>query len=253
MLSFNQFWKLQRLNNFTEGRSVCSYARGSRWDLWQYKNNKVYKTINKPAFLCFVRRQDLRGSRPDRINIRNPGTRRHNDMRGLTRPHMSSVGGHECMNPKRHEHTHRQTQTNTQAEFILSCVFPCLHYSNLPLPLYYLMPCYKQLISEQSIRYSALDRHSLRVGLPADAASPLEYRGAIRRGPEHMSTCSERQGQRHQHQERRGWGEERRGWGEERLRRGEEKRRDERGGEERRREERGGEERRRRGDFKSSQ
>lgn len=114
MLSFNQFWKLQRLNNFTEGWSVCSYARESRWDLWQYKNNKVHKTINKPAFLCFVRRQDLRGSRPDRINIRNPGTRRHNDMRGLTRLHMSSVCGHECMKPKRHAHTDRHKQTHRQ-------------------------------------------------------------------------------------------------------------------------------------------
>lgn len=99
---------------------------------------------------------------------------------------------------------HRQTQTNRRAEFMemkLYIPFPCLHSSNLPLPLYYLMPCYKELISEQSIRYSAVDRHSLRVSLPADSASPQEYRGAIRRGLEHMSTCTERQGQRHRHQE----------------------------------------------------
>lgn len=138
MLSFNQFWKLQRLNHFTEGWSVCRYAWGSQWDLWQYKNNKVHKKYKQPAFLCFVRRQDLRGSRPDRINIRNPGTCRHNDMRGLTRPHMSSVGGHECMNPKRHAHTHTQTRhKQTQAEFILSYIFLFL----VDTTLTFLFPC----------------------------------------------------------------------------------------------------------------
>lgn len=67
-------------------RMKCMQLRtGSRWNLWQYKNNKVHKSINKPACLCFLRRQDLRGSRPDRINIRNPGTHRHNDMRGFNK------------------------------------------------------------------------------------------------------------------------------------------------------------------------
>lgn len=140
MLSFNQFWKLQRLNHFTEGRSVRSDARGSRWDRWQYKNNKVRKSINKPAFLCFVRRQDLRGSRPDRINIRNPGTRRHNDMRGLTRPHMSSVGGHECMNPKGHVHTHTHKQdTNKHTGRISIKIYIFLFLVNTTLT--YLFPC----------------------------------------------------------------------------------------------------------------
>lgn len=102
---------------------------------------------------------------------------------------MSGVGGHECMNPK------RQAQ-NVFYKFLF----------------FVYTPCNKQLINEQSIPFSAVDRHSLRGSLAADDTSPQEYRGAIRRGTEHMSTWWERHGQRHQHREG-GCGEEREGWG----------------------------------------
>lgn len=117
---------------------------------------------------------------------------------------------HESTETCTHTRAHTNTRTQTHTEFLLNYSFLFFLYTTIIFVfLYYGMPCYKQLISELSIRSWAVDRHSLRVSLPADATPPpppppQEYRGAIRRGPQHMSTCSERQGQRHQHQQRGG-------------------------------------------------